>query len=105
MIMKTQLDILTSAEATARLMLTAPNAFAAEQIKVNEFEAAAGDPLDYPLWNQQTNQRLSEYLNLSKIQSPSAQAAALAAKQAAAAQAAAAAVQTAPATSAGVKVG
>jgi hypothetical protein len=83
--MKTQLDLLTSAEATARLMMNAPNAFAAEQQKLQNFEATGQDPSDWQLWNSQTNQRLAEYAQLSKQDAPSS----VLAKQKAATEAAA----------------
>ena len=83
--MKTQLDLLTSAEATARLMLAAPTAFAAEQQKLENFEATGQDPADWPLWNQFTNQRLGEYTQLAKADAPSATAAKAAQAAAAAA--------------------
>jgi hypothetical protein len=85
--MKTQLDLLTSAEATARLMLNSATAFAAEQTKLENFEATGQDPLDWPLWNQYTVQRLNEYTQLNKADAPSTTAAKEAAKQAAAAAA------------------
>jgi hypothetical protein len=89
--MKTQLDLLTSAEATARLMMNALNAFAQEQSKLENFEATGQDPADYTLWNQYVNSRLNEYNQLSKQDAPST----VAAKAAAAAAAAAAKATTA----------
>jgi hypothetical protein len=81
--MKTNLDLLTASEAIARLMLQAPNDFAAEQAKIENFVTVGGDPLDWDTFNNFTTQRLGQYRQAQSQQTPSALAAAASAKAAA----------------------